>query len=404
MPELIGRHTVPACLITKIMTDNTLETGLLHFGEEETHPFGAVVPPIVQTSLFTYPNFEQRLQGANPYGYDYSRVSNPTVALAEQKLAYAEGAESALCFSSGMGAISASILSNVRAGDHLIALETNYPPVLQLIREYLPRFQVSHTLIQGTAIEEFEQALQTNTRLIYLETPSSMFLHLQDLEAVARLAKKHNLLTICDNSWATPIFQSPIALGIDLVVHSATKYLGGHSDIVAGVVAGSARQIEKIQSFRSLIGSMLDPFAAWLLIRGLRTLPIRMERHQRSGLQVAQWLSERPEIERVNHPGLTSHPQHALSQKQMRGYGSLFSIEFRPIEDDKIKRFVDSLCLFRIGCSWGGFESLVLGWPMEEPKDGKRRWFIRLFIGLENVDDLIHDLNQALEAAIKGRE
>lgn len=388
----------------KVMIYDTLETGLLHFGEEEEHPFGAVVPPIVQTSLFTYPHFEQRLQGTNPHGYDYSRVSNPTVALAEQKLAYAEGAEAALCFSSGMGAISASILSNVQAGDHIIALETNYPPALQLIRDYLPRFQISHTLIKGTAIEEFERALQPNTRLIYLETPSSMFLHLQDLEAVAQLAKRHSILTICDNSWATPIFQSPIALGIDLVTHSATKYLGGHSDIVAGVVAGAADRIQKIQSFRSMIGSILDPFAAWLLIRGLRTLPVRMERHQRNGLQVAQWLAERPEIERVNHPGLTSHPQHALAQRQMRGYGSLFSIEFHPIEDESIKRFVDSLRLFRIGCSWGGFESLVLGWPMEEPQDGKRRWFVRLFIGLENADDLIHDLEQALETAMGRKE
>jgi cystathionine beta-lyase len=378
---------------------DTIETGLLHFGEEEEHPFGAMIPPIVQTSLFTYPNLEWRLQGANPHGYDYSRVTNPTVALAERKIAYAEGAEGALCFGSGMGAISASMLSNVQAGDHIIALETNYPPALQLIRDYLPRFQVSHTLVKGTTIEEFEQALRPNTKLIYLETPSSMFLHLQDLESVAQLAKKHGLVTICDNSWATPIFQSPIALGIDVVTHSATKYLGGHSDIVAGVAAGSASQIETIQSFRNMIGSVLDPFAAWLLIRGLRTLPVRMERHQRNGLQVAQWLSERPEIDRVNHPGLASHPQHALAQKQMRGYGSLFSIEFHPITDEQAKTFVNSLCLFRIGCSWGGFESLVLGWPMEEAREGKRRWFIRLFVGLENVDDLIRDLEQAIQKA-----
>lgn len=385
------------------MIYETLETGLLHWGEEEEHPFGAVVPPIVQTSLFTYPRFEQRLQGANPHGYDYSRVSNPTVVLAEQKIAYAEGAEAALCFSAGMGAISAAILSQVQAGDHVIALETNYPPTLQLIRDYLPRFQVSHTLVKGTSIEEFEGALQPNTRLIYLETPSSIFFHLQDLEAVARLAKQHGIITLCDNSWATPIFQSPIASGIDMVTHSATKYLGGHSDIVAGAAAGSADQIAKVQSFRSMIGSMLDPFAAWLLIRGLRTLPVRMERHQRNGLQVAQWLAERPEIDRVNHPGLASHPQHALAQKQMKGYGSLFSIEFHPMTDEQAKSFVDSLRLFRIGCSWGGFESLVLGWPMEEPKDGKRRWFIRLFIGLENADDLIQDLEQALKAAMGNR-
>lgn len=385
------------------MNSDHLNTQLLHWGEEEEHPFGAVVPPIVQTSLFTYPDIQARLREFNPHGYDYTRSGNPTTELAERKIALIEGADRALCCGSGMGAITCAVMAMVNQGDHVVSIKTAYPPTLRLMNEYLPRYGVTTTLIDGFTVEEFEQACQPNTRLIYLETPSSMFFHLQDLKGIADLAKARDIVTIVDNSWATPLFQKPVALGIDLVVHSATKYMSGHSDIIAGVVAGSSALMERVNHARNTFGPTLDPFAAWLLIRGLRTLDVRMERHQKNGLQVASWLETQPGVKQVNHPGLNSHPQYELGRQQMSGYGSLFSVELTPCADEQAHAFVNSLRLFRIGCSWGGFESLVLGWPMREPEAGKRPWLFRLFIGLEHPEDLMRDLEQGLQKAFGSR-
>ena len=378
--------------------DLKLETLLQHLGEETLFPYGSVTPPIVQTTLFTAPSLRTRHEhgGLNDAGYVYTRESNPTVRLAEQKLAALEQTEDALCFASGMAAIASAILTFTRTGDHVVCVESAYLPTRMLLESWLTRYGVEATFVEGKCPEEFERALQPNTRLIYLESPSSMVFRLQDLRAVSQLARERGVLTLCDNSWATPIFQNPHALGIDLVLHSASKYLGGHSDLLAGVVAGRRELIEQVRQTRSLLGGVLEPFGAWLLLRGLRTLPVRMERAHKSGLQVAEWLEAQPSIARVNHPGLPSHPQHALARQQMRGYGSLFSFETHPIAAEQAYAFADRLRLFRFGCSWGGYESLLLGWAQGESEPAP--WLFRIYIGLENPDDLIRDLQGALPA------
>ncbi len=374
-----------------------LETAFQHCGEEELFPFGAVAPPIYQTSLFASESLRQRYDHGGSQRYHYSRVTNPTLELAERKLALLEGTERALCFASGMGAISSAILTFTGTGDQVICVETVYPPTRELLVNWLQRYGVSVDFVSGEQIDDFERARKPNTRMVYLESPSSIYFRLQDLSAVAEWARQHQILTLCDNSWATPLFQNPHALGIDLVLHSASKYLAGHSDLVAGVVAGRAEHIEPIAKTRELLGSTLEPFGAWLLIRGLRTLPLRMERAHKQGLTIAQWLAQQPEIAKVNHPGLPSHPQHALAQRQMRGYGSLFSFETHPISAEQAYAFTDALSLFRFGPSWGGYESLLLGWQQGEADEhGRAPWLFRIYIGLEHPDDLIHDLARAL--------
>jgi cystathionine beta-lyase len=376
----------------------SLETLLQHLGEETPFPYGSVTPPIVQTTLFTAPSLRLRNAqgGLNEAGYVYTRESNPTVRLAEQKLAALEQTEDALCFASGMAAIASAILTFTRTGDHVVCVESAYPPTRTLLESWLTRYGVQATFVAGKCTDEFERALQPNTRMIYLESPASMVFHLQDLSAVSALARERGILTLCDNSWATPIYQNPHALGVDLVLHSASKYLGGHSDLLAGVVAGRREHIEQVRQTRSLLGGVLEPFGAWLLLRGLRTLPVRMARAHASGLQVAEWLEQQPQVARVNHPGLPSHPQHALARQQMRGYGSLFSFETRPIRAEQAYAFADRLRLFRFGCSWGGYESLLLGWAQADTEPAP--WLFRIYIGLENPDDLIRDLQGALPA------
>ncbi|MCS7208315.1 MAG: PLP-dependent aspartate aminotransferase family protein [Fimbriimonadales bacterium] len=379
----------------------SVETLLQHLGEQEPFPYGSVTPPIVQASLFAARSLRERTArgGLNEAGYVYTRHSNPTVRLAEQKLAALEGTEDALCFGSGMAAIASAILSFATHGAHVICVQTVYPPTQMLLESWLPRYGVQASFVSGECPEEFEQALLPNTRIIYLESPSSLYFRLQDLCAVSALARERGILTMCDNSWATPLFQNPHALGVDIVLHSASKYLGGHSDLLAGVVAGRKEHIEQVAQTRELLGGILDPFGAWLLLRGLRTLPVRMERAHRSGLQVAEWLAAQPQIAKVNHPGLPSHPQHALARRQMRGFSSLFSFETHPIREEQAYTFAERLRLFRFGCSWGGYESLLLGWTQTPPDaHGKASWLFRIYIGLENPDDLIADLHGAIEA------
>ena len=387
------------------------ETICAHLGENPEEYRGAVIPPIFQNSLFTFPNCEARERnyaapsdGGYPAGgvselYDYSRVCNPTTDIVEAKMAALEGGERARCFGSGMGAISAAILSCVKAGDHAVAPETVYGPTRQFLRDYLKRFDIGVTFVDGNDMQEWADALRPNTTLLYLESPSTLVMKQQDLSAVARLARSHGASTIIDNSWATPIFQNPLAHGIDLVVHSATKYLGGHSDIVAGVVVGNAERVRKLTFEEGcLIGAMLDPFAAWLLLRGLRTLPIRMERHQQSAKRIVNALREHPSVARVFYPGQPDDPQAELTSKQLRGTNGLMSLMLKKPGKEAAYRVVNALRYFAIGCSWGGFESLAL--PSLAPAaalgEPEPHWVIRLHIGLETVEDLWDDLNAAL--------
>ena len=382
------------------------ETICAHLGEDRTRYQGAVIPPIYQNSLFTYPNCEA---WAGPFSldgepYNYTRVANPTTEIAEVKIAAMEGGARARCFGSGMAAISAAILSCVKAGDHVVLPQTVYGPTRQFFTTYLPRFGVDATFIDGCDPQEWDDARRPNTTLFFLESPSSYVMKQQDLHAVATIAQAHGITTACDNSWASPLYQSPLRLGIDLSIHSATKYLGGHSDIVAGVVVGNEPHMKRLVLDEGLLlGGILDPFAAWLLLRGLRTLPVRMAQHQQNARRLARALCAHSAVKTVFYPGLDSDVQAELTARQLRGTTGLMSIELRTPGREAAFRFVNGLHHFGIGCSWGGFESLAVPAAISAAHvDGGEgvRWLIRLHIGLESADALWEDLRTALEKPV----
>ncbi len=384
----------------------TKEDICTHVGDEYSKFMGAIVPPIFQNSLFLKPT---------PYNgipedteFVYSRVSNPTTDIAERKIAALEGAEAAACFSSGMGAISAAIMHFIKKDCHVIAPITIYGPTRNFISKYLAeKFGVSVTFVHGSDLDEIKNAIRPETSLIYLESPSSLVLYMQDIEEIAKIAKEHGIGTVIDNTYATPLHQNPIAYGIDLVCHTASKYMGGHSDIVAGVVAGSAERIQSIcQNERELLGACMDPHQAWLLIRGLRTLPVRLKAHGEAGLKMAKYLEQHPCVSQVFYPGLDSHPQKELVDKYLKGKtNGLMAFQYNGTAEQAME-FVYNLKLFQYGVSWGGFESLVavgsVGMSEEEAAAvGMPTNVIRLHVGLENIDTLMADVAQAFEASKK---
>jgi len=389
-----------------------IETMLAHWAEDRAGHHGAVVPPIYQNTLFVFEDwaaideaFDDRYQTAI-----YTRGTNPTVRMVEQKLAALAGGEAARLFGSGMAAISAAVLHCVDPGDHVVAVKNVYGPANNLLNRYLRRkMGVETTFVPGEDVAEFERAIRPNTKLIYLESPSSAVFSLQDVAAVARLARERGILTLLDNSWATPIFQKPLEMGVDLEVHSVTKYLGGHSDVVAGAVIGSMERVREIAVTEGeLLGGKMAPFEAWLLLRSLRTLPLRMKQHQHNAGVVASFLEAHPAVKQVRYPGLASHPQRSLAEKQMSGCSGLLSFELATGDLQQIQGFVNALEVFEIGVSWGGHESLVyapaISYLKELPPDqfealGIALGDIRISVGLEDADDLTADLDQALRRA-----
>lgn len=374
-------------------------TWTAHDEVDERH-HGSIQIPIYQTSLFafeTYDKFTEAFQDLQTH-HVYSRGNNPTVRYLEDKLAGLERAEMAKCFASGMAAISASIVSVVEAGDHIVCVDQAYGPTLDFITRYLKRFGIDSSLVDGSSLDNIRSAVRPETKLLYLESPSSIMFQLQDLAACAEFARSRGIVTIIDNSWATPIFQRPLELGIDLAVHSITKYISGQSDSVGGVVLGSKRLVSRIaEDEYMLFGGIMTAQTAAQVTRGLRTLPVRMERHERSALTVANHLASRPYVARLNHPALPSHPQYELGLKQMNGSSGLFS--FESIEPpDKMRQWANRLSMFKIGVSWGGFESLVTVNSANPYCTEGVRSLIRLHIGLESAGDLIRDLDQAWEA------
>ncbi|MFZ4508389.1 MAG: trans-sulfuration enzyme family protein [Fimbriimonas sp.] len=377
-----------------------LDTLLCHFGEEEKVK-GAVVAPIFQNSLFTFETMEELLtnMGQNPGGppYHYSRVGNPTVELAERKLAALEGTEGARLFGCGMAAISAAILSTVEQGSHVVTMDSAYGPTKTFLGSYLKRFGVEVTFVDGRCTEELLDAVRPETSLIYLESPSSMLFRVQDVPTIAQHAKSKGIATAIDNTYNSPLYMNPAAMGVDLVIHSATKYIGGHSDVTAGVVCGSSERMDRLTRQELMfIGSVLHPFQAWLLLRGLRTLSLRIPRHESTANTVAAWLDDQDAIREVHHLGLLTYPQRDLVKKMMRGTTGLFSFEPKQQDPAKIKAFCDALKVFQRGISWGGFESLVVALPLKPADFETTKWVIRLFTGLEDPKDLIADLAQAL--------
>jgi len=384
------------------------ETALNHDGFAKYA--GAVVPPIFQNSLFTFEDWDaaDKAFDNRRESFIYSRGKNPTVSIVEEKLAVLAGAEKAQLFPSGMAAISAALLHFTKEGSHIIAVKNLYGPAANLISRYLAaKFNVTCTFVGGVSVDDFKNAIQPNTSVIYLESPSTAVFSLQDIAAVCSLAKEHNIKTIIDNTWATPVFQQPIGMGVDMEIHSCSKYLGGHSDIVGGVVLGKAADIDSIFSQEyELLGAKTAPFEAWLLLRSLRTLFVRMELHQKNALKVAEFLENHPKIKLVRYPGLKSFPQYELGKKQMRGYSGLMSFQLDTDDLEKVKMFFNSLELFHRGVSWGGFESLVYAPAISYIKELSPEQFknmgislgdIRISVGLENADDLIEDLKNGLQ-------
>jgi cystathionine beta-lyase/cystathionine gamma-synthase len=355
--------------------------------------------PIVQTSLFAFESVEALIAAGAHENRNtiYTRGQNPTVEVLEKKLAALEHGEACKAFGSGMAAISAVIVGLLSAGDHILFVNNTYGPALQLAKQ-LDRFGISHTLLLDIEPDDVRKALLPNTKLIWLENPGTMLFRTLDVAAIADIAKQHGAVTCIDNSWASPLFQKPILLGIDVVVHSATKYIGGHSDVVAGAVISTEERMTQI-FYRAylLLGGILHPFDSWLLLRGLRTMPVRMQQHQEDALRVAAFLQERPEVAQVNHPAFGRHTS------SLTGYSGLFSFVLEDAGFDQVREFINRLKRFRIGVSWGGVESLVIS-----PNRGNNLHYldahriphglVRMSIGLEGADALIDDITAAFSS------
>ena len=356
--------------------------------------------PIVQTSLFAFESVDAFISAGAKESKNtfYTRGQNPTVEVLERKLAALEQGEACKAFGSGMAAISAVMMGLLSSGDHILFVNNTYGPALQLAKQ-LNRFGITHTLLLDIEPGDVRNALLPNTKLIWLENPGTMLFRTMDLAAIADIAKQQGALTCIDNSWASPLFQKPIVHGIDIVVHSATKYIGGHSDVVAGAVITTEERMTQI-FYRAylLLGGILHPFDSWLLLRGLRTMPVRMQQHDRDALHVAEFLRDRPEVSQVYHPAF-GPPSRSLT-----GNSGLFSFVLKDAGFDEVRAFIDRLKRFRIGVSWGGVESLVIS-----PNRGNNLHYldahrlphglVRLSIGLEGADALEEDIDQALRRA-----
>ncbi len=368
-----------------------------------------MVPPLFQNSLFTFESWEDidKAFDDRSNNYIYSRGNNPSVQIAEEKIAKLANGERAKLFGSGMAAISAAVLHYLEPGDHVITIKNIYGPTSNLLNVYLhKKMNIQTSFVAGEKISEFEAVVSENTRLIYLESPSSAIFNLQDIQAVAQLAQTKGIHTVIDNTWATPVFQKPLAMGIELEVHSCSKYLAGHSDLVAGVVIGKEKDITEIAvNEYEILGGKMAPFETWLIVRSLRTLPIRMLKHQENAIKIARFLEGHPKISKVRYPGLESFPQYELGKKQMQGFSGLMGFELNSGDVQQIKQFFNSLKIFQIGVSWGGHESLIYAPAISYLKELPEEQFkgmgispgnMRISVGLESSEDLIHDLEEAL--------
>jgi cystathionine beta-lyase len=376
---------------------------LFHLGENREQYFNAISPPIVQSSNFAFPDlttFRQAISSELDH-HLYSRGNNPTVKILRQKIAALESAEDALVFGSGAAAVSAAVIANVNAGDHIVSVSAPYSWTVALMTRFLPRFGVETTFVDARNVAEIEAAIRPNTKVLYLESPNTMTFEMQDLAACAALCKRHGLVSIIDNSYSSPIFQRPIEFGVDIVVHSATKYLNGHSDVVAGVVASSKAQIRKIFDPEYMtLGAIVSPHDAGLLIRGLRTLELRMQRTDASARKIVTWLAQHPKVKKIYYPFLEDTPQYELAKRQMSGCGGLFSIETTAQSIEEAEAFFYALKRFTFAVSWGGHESLIFPIVSLYNMEGKTLPrlpfnFCRFYIGLEDPDWLLADLEQA---------
>ncbi|KZK69782.1 methionine gamma-lyase [Shewanella baltica] len=381
-------------------------TQVIHGGHER-EAFGALVTPLYQSATFVFESAQQggeRFAGNEP-GYIYTRLGNPTTAELERKMAILEGAEAAAATASGMGAVSAALLANLQMGDHLVASNAVYGCTYALMTTQFARFGIEVSLVDFSSVAEIEAAIKSNTKVIFCETPVNPHLQVFDLASIATIAKHHQLVSIVDNTFMTPLLQRPLDFGIDLVIHSATKYLNGHGDVIAGIVCGSEEQLHKVKyEILKDIGAVISPHDAWLILRGLKTLDVRLQRHCDSAQRVAEFLAEHPSINRVYYPGLASHQGHKFIGQQMKRAGGVIAFELAANLEEAMA-FVGYLSLFSIAVSLGDAESLIQHpasmthspyTPEARAAAGIGDNLLRISIGLEDCDDIIADLNQAL--------
>ena len=373
---------------------------------------GPVSTPIYQTSTFEVTDNQEQLRTTSTDRF-YTRYGNPTNTVAENAIAELEGTDAALLFSSGMAAITTSILALVKAGDHIVAQRDIYGGVTKFLSQWLPRMGIETTFVDTNDIEQHERAIRPNTRIVHIESPTNPMVRIVDLEKIAVLARKHHLISTIDATFGTPINCRPAEWGIDVVLHSGTKYFGGHADIICGIAAGRRDLIDQIHHLRTTLGCCMDPHAAFLLLRGIKTLAVRVERQNQSALRIAEFLSKHPKVTRVHYPMLKEHAQYELAKKQMAGAGGVLSFEVEGSGADAC-RVAEALNLFTLAPSLGGVESLVsipvltshaMIDPEQRKKMGVTEQMIRLSVGIEHVDDLIADLEKGLAVlGSKGKE
>ncbi len=375
------------------------ETRAIHMGQEADTATGATITPIYQTSTYTH------LGLGNHRGYDYSRADNPTRHALEVALASLECGKYGLSFASGLAATS-TVLTLLKAGDEIVAGDDLYGGTVRLFDRVFSNFNLKFNYVDGTNPKSFESAITEKTKLIWLETPTNPLLRITDIKEVSKIAKAKKVILAVDNTFASPYFQKPLDLGADIVVHSTTKYLGGHSDVVGGAIITSNDDLyQKLKFYQKSVGAVSGPFDSWLVLRGIKTLALRMKKHEENAIQIAEFLSTHPKIKKVNYPGLKSHPQHELAKRQMSGFGGMISFEVNGGKDE-VKRIVESTKLFALAESLGGVESLI-GHPLtmthaEVPqahrdKLGLTENLIRISVGIEAAGDLINDLKSALD-------
>jgi len=379
----------------------------VHAGEPPCRVTGALDTPIYQSTTFVSTSADEMaaVYGEEKFGYMYTRYGNPTIRALEEKLQKLEGGEAALAFSSGMAAISSAILGYVKMGDHVVASRSLYGAAYNFLNRKLPRMGASTTFVESTRVEDFEKAIRPNTRMIYFETPSNPVLAILDIAALAALGRSRGIPTMIDNTFASPALQQPLCLGVTVVVHSATKYLCGHGDAMGGAVIGPKPYIDElVHEIIRDFGGVISPFNAWLILRGIRTLHLRMPAHCSNAQKIAEFLGQHPKVERVNYPGLPKHPGHEVAAKQMKAFGAMISFEVKGGYESG-KKVMDRVKVFARAASLGDTRSLIVHSASTShravPRDqrlaiGVTDGLVRLSVGIEAADDLLQDLDQAL--------
>lgn len=388
------------------MSKKSFETIAVHAGEDLTQNHGAVSVPVYNASVFAFPDADEgeAIHNYQKPGYFYGRLGNPTQTALERAVAELEGGADAYALASGMAAVSAAILSNVNSGDHIVAPDSMYSTTTLFLRDLQEKFGIETTFVNAENSENYLEAIKENTKLFWLETPSNPLLKITDIEGVTKIAKSKNIITVIDNTFATPFNQRPLEFGIDLIIHSATKYFGGHSDLTAGVIVGNQEFVNRARNtVGKLYGGNIAPQVAWLVLRGIRTLALRMKRHNQNAYAIAKMLTNHSKVEAVFYPGLENHPNHKTAKKQMSGFGGMIAFDVGSVEAGKT--LVNNVEVSTLATSLGGVETIIQHSASmthatlareERLKAGVTDGLIRLSVGIENELDLINDLENAL--------